>query len=96
MVLVACSCVLISNLHLGGCIIPGEDDSYDFGTGAGFYLDAIKEPWNENYRMFSYITKELPEVINSNFAALEESQSIMGHRYIIGSDLMFCTRMSHN
>lgn len=62
-----------------GCNIPGEDDSYDFGTGAGFYLDATQEPWSENYRMFSYITKELPEVINSNFAALEESQSIMGH-----------------
>lgn len=97
-VLVAHSCVLIFNLHLGGCNIPGEDDSYDFGTGAGFYLDAIKEPWSENYRMFSYITKELPEVINSNFAALEESQSIMGHRYeyIIGFDFMFYIRMIDN
>jgi S-formylglutathione hydrolase len=70
-------------LHIGGCNIPGEDDSYDFGTGAGFYVDATQEPWNKNYRMFSYVTKELPEIVNSNFAALEESQSIMGHRYII-------------
>lgn len=83
-VLVTHSYMLIFNLHLGGCNIPGEDDTYDFGSGAGFYLDAIKEPWNENYRMFSYITKELPEVISSNFATLEERQSIMGHRYIIG------------
>lgn len=69
-------------VHIGGCNIPGEDDSYDFGTGAGFYLDATKEPWNKNYRMFSYVTKELPQIVNSNFAALEESQSIMGHRYV--------------
>lgn len=84
------------NLHLGGCNIPGEDDSYDFGTGAGFYLDATQEPWSKNYRMFSYITKELPEVINSNFSALEESQSIMGHRYIVGFDFMFCIKMVYN
>ncbi|XP_069687639.1 S-formylglutathione hydrolase [Periplaneta americana] len=62
-----------------GCNIPGEDESYDFGTGAGFYLDATQEPWNKNYRMFSYVTKELPEVVNSNFPVLPDCQSIMGH-----------------
>lgn len=75
--------VLIFNFHVGGCKIPGDDDSSDFGIGAGFYVDATQEPWKKNYRMFSYVTKELPEIINSNFAALEECQSIMGHRYII-------------
>jgi S-formylglutathione hydrolase FrmB len=83
-VLVVYRRVLIFNLHIGGCNIPGEDDSYVFGTGAGFYLDATQEPWSKNYRMFSYITKELPEVIDSNFETLEEGQSIMGHRYVIG------------
>lgn len=62
-----------------GCNIPGEDESYDFGTGAGFYVDATQEPWSKNYRMFSYVTKELPEVVNSNFPALPDCQSIMGH-----------------
>ncbi len=43
----------------GGCNIAGEDDSYDFGTGAGFYVDATEEKWKTNYRMYSYITKEV-------------------------------------
>lgn len=43
----------------GGCNIEGEDDSYDFGSGAGFYLDATEEKWKKNYRMFSYVTQEV-------------------------------------
>jgi len=43
----------------GGCNIEGEDDSYDFGTGAGFYVDATEEKWKSHYRMYSYITKEV-------------------------------------
>jgi len=62
-----------------GCNIEGEDDSYDFGSGAGFYVDATEEKWKTNYRMNSYITKELPEVINANFPVLADRQSIMGH-----------------
>ncbi|GIY98427.1 s-formylglutathione hydrolase [Caerostris extrusa] len=49
------------------CNIEGEDDSYDFGTGAGFYVDATEEKWKNNYRMYSYITKELPDLINKEF-----------------------------
>lgn len=45
-----------------GLGIPGEDDSWDFGTGAGFYLNATKEPWLK-YRMEDYIMKELPDVL---------------------------------
>ncbi|KAK7866359.1 hypothetical protein R5R35_003284 [Gryllus longicercus] len=62
-----------------GLNIPGEEDGWDFGTGAGFYVDATREPWSKNYRMFSYVTKELPELINENFPVLPNSQSIMGH-----------------
>ncbi|EFN80517.1 S-formylglutathione hydrolase isoform X2 [Harpegnathos saltator] len=62
-----------------GLNIPGEDDSYDFGTGAGFYVDATCEPWKKNYRMYSYITKELPALINQEFPTLPDRQSIMGH-----------------
>ncbi|CAL4192366.1 unnamed protein product [Meganyctiphanes norvegica] len=62
-----------------GLNIPGEDDSWDFGTGAGFYVDATKEPWKENYHMYSYITKELPAVIAANFKVNSEKIGIMGH-----------------
>eukprot|EP01040_Poterioochromonas_malhamensis_P005610 gene5607-6029_t len=63
-----------------GANIPGEDDSWDFGTGAGFYLDASKEPWSNNYRMYSYITKELPSFLASNFPILDTDRaSITGH-----------------
>ena len=63
-----------------GLNIPGEEDNWDFGTGAGFYVDATREPWKENYRMYSYVTKELLEVVNENFPVINGQQSIMGHR----------------
>lgn len=59
--------------------LPGEDDSWDFGSGAGFYVDATKEPWSRHYRMFSYVTKELVETVNENFQVDPKSQSIFGH-----------------
>lgn len=62
-----------------GLNIPGEDNSYDFGTGAGFYVDATCEPWKKNYRMYSYITKELSTLVNKEFSTLPSKQSIMGH-----------------
>ena len=63
-----------------GAGIEGESDSYDFGVGAGFYLDAINGPWAENYRMYSYITKELPGIIASNFPSLDITRlGITGH-----------------
>ncbi|XP_066917373.1 S-formylglutathione hydrolase-like [Clytia hemisphaerica] len=61
-----------------GCNIEGEEDGWDFGTGAGFYVDATEEKWKTNYRMFSYVTKELPTVIAANFPT-NGNQSIMGH-----------------
>lgn len=62
-----------------GCGIEGEDDSWDFGTGAGFYVNATREPWNKNYRMYSYVTEELPAVIAEKFPINQGKQSIMGH-----------------
>lgn len=59
--------------------LPGEDESWDFGSGAGFYIDATKEPWSKHYRMFSYVTKELVETVNGNFPADPKNQSIFGH-----------------
>ena len=62
-----------------GINLPGEDDSYDFGSGAGFYLDATVQPWSEHYRMYSYITAELPEVVFENFGGDPSRQGVTGH-----------------
>ncbi|KAK5646846.1 hypothetical protein RI129_005310 [Pyrocoelia pectoralis] len=62
-----------------GLNLPGEKDSWDFGEGAGFYVDATETPWNKNYRMYSYVTSELIDVINANFPVIPGKQSIMGH-----------------
>ena len=61
--------------------IEGEDDDYDFGTGAGFYLDAEREPYSKRYRMYSYVTAELPELVRDTFPgkADPERQGIFGH-----------------
>ena len=53
--------------------------AYDFGLGAGFYVDATEQPFAVNYRMYSYITKELPELIAANFPADMARQAITGH-----------------
>ncbi len=62
-----------------GVNIPGEDDSYDFGSGAGFYVDATEAPWSRHYRMYSYVTGELPALIFKHFPARADRQGIMGH-----------------
>ncbi|MEH2512800.1 S-formylglutathione hydrolase [Nitrobacteraceae bacterium AZCC 1564] len=60
--------------------VPGDPaGAYDFGLGAGFYVDATKEPYAKHYRMLSYITEELPEVVKFEFPADMNRQSIMGH-----------------
>lgn len=66
-----------------GVKIPGDDDSWDFGVGAGFYLDATKEPWSTNYRMGSYVNKELYELVLQAFGNVVDAEriGIMGHRY---------------
>ncbi|KAK7807027.1 hypothetical protein U0070_011372, partial [Myodes glareolus] len=58
---------------------PREDDSWDFGTGAGFYVNATEDPWKTNYRMYSYVTEELPKLINANFPVDPQRMSIFGH-----------------
>ncbi|EDV28624.1 uncharacterized protein TRIADDRAFT_20067 [Trichoplax adhaerens] len=62
-----------------GCNVEGEEDSWDFGTGAGFYLDATEEKWKKHYRMYSYIVKEFPKIISANFPVIPGKQSIFGH-----------------
>lgn len=57
----------------------GDDASWDFGVGAGFYVDATEAPWSAHYRMYSYVTRELPQFVVGEFSADGERQSIMGH-----------------
>ncbi|MBD2772912.1 S-formylglutathione hydrolase [Iningainema tapete] len=59
--------------------IPGEDDDWDFGTGAGFYVDATVEPWASRYRMYSYVVEELPTLITEHFPGKADKQGIFGH-----------------
>ncbi|WP_414755319.1 S-formylglutathione hydrolase [Anabaena sp. CCY 9910] len=59
--------------------IVGEDDEWDFGTGAGFYVDATEKPWRSHYQMYSYIVQELPALIAANFPIQAEKQGIFGH-----------------
>jgi len=61
-----------------GANIDGEDTDWDFGTGAGFYVDATEEKWKNNYNMYTYITKELPALIEANLP-ISSIKSITGH-----------------
>ena len=56
-----------------------DDDAYDLGQGAGFYLDATAAPWVERYRMESYVVRELPALIAANFPIRADRQGLFGH-----------------
>ena len=56
-----------------------DDDAYDMGQGAGFYIDATEEPWSKHFRMRSYIEQELPDLIAAEFPVDMERQGIFGH-----------------
>jgi S-formylglutathione hydrolase len=62
-----------------GLKIPGEAESYDFGLGAGFYVDATQPPWSRGYRMYSYVAKELPALIEESFPVEPSKVGIFGH-----------------
>jgi len=61
-----------------GTDLPGEHDDWDFGSGAGFYVNATQEPWSRNYRMYDYVTQELPVLVNGHFPATDRC-GISGH-----------------
>ena len=56
-----------------------DDEAYDLGMGAGFYVDATQDPWAPNYQMLSYIADELPALLFKEFPLIEEAQAITGH-----------------
>ena len=56
-----------------------DDEAYDLGQGAGFYVDATQSPWTPHFNMWSYVADELPKLVFRNFDLLEEAQGITGH-----------------
>ena len=60
--------------------LPGEKDTWDFGLGAGFYVNATQEPWKGKYNMYDYVSVELPSLLAASFAALDTGNAgIFGH-----------------
>jgi S-formylglutathione hydrolase len=62
-----------------GLNLPGDAEAWDFGVGAGFYLDASASPWSAHYRMASYVSQELPAVVEAHFPVSGERRGIFGH-----------------
>jgi S-formylglutathione hydrolase len=71
--------IVVPDTSPRGLGIPGEADSYDFGLGAGFYVDATEPPWAAGYRMYSYVTKELPALVAATFPVDAARVGIFGH-----------------
>lgn len=63
----------------GDKVPTDADGDWDFGLGAGFYLDATEKPWSRNYNMYSYVTKDLQRAVFDNFPGDEARQGIFGH-----------------
>src|SRR5690606_19196588 len=62
-----------------GVDIPGADAEWDFGVGAGFYIDATQPPWSRHWRMESYLTRELPQAVAAACPAQAGALGICGH-----------------
>jgi len=71
--------IVVPDTSPRGLAIPGEGDSYDFGLGAGFYVDATEAPWSRGYRMYSYITKELRADVGAASPVDAARAAIFGH-----------------
>lgn len=63
----------------GDNVPDAEDGAYDFGHGAGFYLNATQDPWKKHYQMYGYVVEELPELIAKKFPVDQDRQGIFGH-----------------
>uniref|UniRef100_A0A7S0JBA3 S-formylglutathione hydrolase n=1 Tax=Calcidiscus leptoporus TaxID=127549 RepID=A0A7S0JBA3_9EUKA len=73
-------CLVMPDTSPRGITIDGADDSYDFGSGAGFYVDATEAKWSGHYKMYTYVTKELPALIQTQFAGkVLDKKAIFGH-----------------
>ena len=71
--------IVMADTSPRGAGVEGEDDSWDFGSGAGFYVNATTDGYKKYYNMFDYVNKELPELVEANFPVIAGVKSIMGH-----------------
>jgi S-formylglutathione hydrolase len=71
--------IVVPDTSPRGANLPGEADHWDFGLGAGFYVDATEEPWRRHYRMYSYVTRELPALVQAHFPVEPQRESLSGH-----------------
>jgi len=71
--------IVVPDTSPRGAGIEGEDEDYDLGTGAGFYINATQGKWSAHYRMEDYIIHELPKVIEEHFPAKKDTKAIFGH-----------------
>jgi S-(hydroxymethyl)glutathione dehydrogenase/alcohol dehydrogenase len=71
--------IVVCDTSPRGLSLPGEDDSWDFGTGASFYVNATVGPFDKHYRMYDYVSEELPRLIELEFPAMAGVRSIFGH-----------------
>lgn len=71
--------VVFPDTSARGVEIEGQDDSYDLGSGAGFYLNATQDKWKKHYNMYDYVVKELPEVVDNLFSVDLSKMAISGH-----------------
>jgi len=62
-----------------GTDLPQEHEDWDFGSGAGFYVDATEAPWSAHYRMYSYVTRELPELVEAQLPLDGSRRGVFGH-----------------
>jgi S-formylglutathione hydrolase len=71
--------IVVPDTSPRGAEVPDEVESYDFGIGAGFYVDATQSPWSQHYQMYTYIQTELFELIAAHFPVDEHRIGIFGH-----------------
>ena len=70
--------------------VPDEEERYDLGKGAGFYVNATQEPWSKHFHMYDYVTQELPDLVEEYFPVIPGVQSITGHS-MGGHGALVCT-----
>jgi len=71
--------IVVPDTSPRGLGLPGETDAWDFGAGAGFYVDATEAPWRDHYRMYTYVVDELPALVAASFPVDASRASILGH-----------------
>ena len=71
--------IVVPDTSPRGLGLPGEADAWDFGLGAGFYVDATEPPWSAGYRMYSYVANELPELVAQHLPVDTARSGIFGH-----------------